>query len=58
MNSAKWEFWCRDNSGKYQCFKVSATSKKQAIDKGFIKARKNATGDIIPSSWGCRLIMA
>ena len=49
----KWTFTCRDNGGKYQAFKISASDKTSAINKGIAKARKNASGDII--TWDCKL---
>ena len=52
---AKWSFTCCDNSGKRQCFTVSANDKQKAIEKAFQKAKKNARGDISPH-WECRLI--
>lgn len=55
---AKWSFSCNDNGGKRQSFKVTAGSKQEAITKGFEKARKNASGDINPSSWTCKLLQA
>ena len=50
---AKWTYSARDNGGKFQTFTVSAKSKPEAIEKGFIKAKKNAKGDII--WWECKL---
>lgn len=51
----KWRFTCNDNGGKRQSFIVKASSKTDAIAKGFKKARKNAAGDII--AWDCKLIL-
>lgn len=51
----QWYFTARDNGGKYQCFKVKAASKAEAINKGMKKAEKNAAGDI--TNWDCKLIM-
>lgn len=48
-----WYFTARDNGGKFQGFKIKAADKKQAIDKGFFKARKQARGAI--TSWNCTL---
>ena len=47
-------FSCNDNGGKSQCFKVKASDKHEAIQKGFEKAKKNAKSDICPS-WKCEL---
>lgn len=54
-NNYKFQFSCIDNGGKRQCFTVSAKSKDEAIKKAFIKARKNAAGEISPH-WDCKLI--
>lgn len=51
---AEWMFWSYDNGGKRQVFTIKARTKTEAIEKGFAKAKKNATGDI--TSWDCRLI--
>lgn len=51
---ATWEFWCIDNGGKRQCFRVKAANKADAIRKGMERARKNAAGDI--HKWECKLI--
>lgn len=53
---ATWSFFAADNGGKHQYLKVRASSKQEAISKGFEKARKKAAGDIV--GWDCRLIMA
>lgn len=53
---ATWSFTARDNGGKFQCFKVKASTKTEAIDKGFTKAKKGAAGDI--TSWNCKLVSA
>lgn len=50
---AKWTYTARDNGGKYQVLTVTANSKPEAIEKGFVKAKKNAAGDII--TWNCKL---
>lgn len=50
---AKWNFTTRDNGGKYQYFKVTAPTKTEAINKGMMKAKKAAAGDII--TWKCSL---
>lgn len=49
----KWIFIAGDNSGKRQYFTVAAPSKTEAIRKGYEKARKNASGDIV--TWDCKL---
>ena len=51
---AKWTFSCLDNGGYRQCFDVTAKSKPEAIDKGMVKAKKKAKGDI-GSNWKCYL---
>lgn len=48
-----FNFYCIDNSGKKQNFKVKAADKAKAIDKGMKKAEKNAAGNI--NNWECRL---
>lgn len=52
-NTTKWTFTARDNGGKYQSFTVSASTKNDAIKKGFEKAKKAAHGDI--TTWQCTL---
>ncbi len=52
-NNYIWTFTCRDNGGKFQVFKIKASDKTSAINKGFAKAKKNANGDI--GSWDCKL---
>ena len=49
-----FNFYCINNSGKKQIFKVKAPDKMTAIDKGFQKAKKNAKGDI--TNWECRFV--
>ena len=46
-------FSCVDNGGKHQTGKVKAVDKQEAIQKGFKKAMKKATGDIC--AWECEL---
>ena len=53
MTKYTFIFTAHDNGGKRQTFTVKAEDKKEAIEKGFKKARKNAAGDI--NSWDCRL---
>ena len=53
---AKWAFYFIDNSGKKQFLTISANSKPEAIEKGFIKAKKSAAGDC--NNWDCKLIRA
>ena len=53
---AKWNFQCIDNGRKKQAFTVKASSKTEAIEKAFTRAKKNARGDII--SWDCKLLQA
>lgn len=55
MGSYMWTFSCVDNGGKRQVFTIRASSKDEAIRKGFEKARKHARGDIYPGSWHCAL---
>ena len=52
---AKWSFYISDNSGYRQSFTVSAKDKPSAIEKAFIKARKNAKGDL-SGHWECKLL--
>lgn len=52
-----WRFSCVDNGGKHQNFIVKASSKDEAIRKGFDKASKNSAGEIYPGSWNCKLIL-
>lgn len=54
-NNYTWCFWCSDNGGKRQAFKVKASDKPKAIEKGFKKALKNSAGDI--TNWDCKLQM-
>ena len=51
---AVWGYSCIDNGGKRQFFKVTASSKIEAIKKGSTRAKKKAAGDI--TSWDCYLI--
>lgn len=53
MTNYTFDFYCIDNAGKKQFFKVKAASKPQAIEKGMKKAKKNAAGNI--NNWECRL---
>lgn len=53
---ATWSFHARDNGGKSQYIKVKASSKPEAINKGFARAQKYASGDI--TAWDCKLILA
>lgn len=53
---ATWSYTCIDNGGKRQFLKIKANSKPEAIEKGFTRARKNASGDI--NNWDCKLIRA
>lgn len=39
-NNYTWTFTCRDNGGKFQVFKIKASDKTSAINKGFAKAKK------------------
>ena len=54
---ATWSFAIGDNGGKRQYFKVKASSKPEAIEKGMARAKKNAKGDL-SCSWECKLIVA
>jgi len=49
----KFIFVHHDNGGKKQVFTITAKDKKEAIEKGFAKARKAAKGDCI--AWDCKL---
>ena len=53
---AKWTFTAVDNGSKRQVIRITASSKIEAIKKGFDKANKKAAGDII--TWNCKLIQA
>lgn len=55
MTNYTFHFYFMDNSGYRANFKIKANSKLAAIDKGFLKARKMAKGDI--TSWECKLIL-
>lgn len=48
-----WTFVAHDNGGGHQVIKVKASSKTEAIKKGFEAADKKAKGDIF--KWDCRL---
>lgn len=50
----KFSFYCIDNGGKRQAFTVTASDKREAIEKGMKKAKKNAKGDL--NNWECKLI--
>ncbi len=53
MKNYEWYFTCGDNGGKKQNFIIKASDKTKAIAKGFEKAKKQASGDII--KWDCKL---
>ncbi len=52
-----FKFQCHfsDNSGKVQNFIVKASNKQEAIEKAFIRAKKNAKGDLSPH-WSVILV--
>ena len=52
-----FKFACHfvDNSGKSQSFTVKASHKQEAIEKAFIRAKKNAKGDLSPH-WSVILV--
>lgn len=50
----EWIFTAIDNGGKHHKYTITATSKIEAIDKGFQLAKKYANGDIC-GSWNCSL---
>lgn len=53
MTKFDWTFVAHDNGGGHQVLKIKATSKDEAIRKGFEKANAKAKGDIF--KWDCRL---